>query len=126
MQFIPDDHRFTDLQLHFYPSFDGSTTIKDADPKTRAYLQGVYAETKVSVSSKGKNIKVIFEKPVGKTRLVPSNRKIQLVFHDCEETQQININRQEVKEWKYDPQSRQMTVRSEFIFSRGKSRISTR
>jgi alpha-glucosidase (family GH31 glycosyl hydrolase) len=27
MQFIPDDHRFTDLQLHFYPSFDGSTTI---------------------------------------------------------------------------------------------------
>ena len=41
MQFIPDDHRFEELELHFYPPFDGSITLFDADPKTRAYTQGV-------------------------------------------------------------------------------------
>jgi alpha-glucosidase (family GH31 glycosyl hydrolase) len=119
MQFIPDDHRFDQLELHFYPPFAGSTTFIDADPKMRAYSQGVYAETKISISSKGKNIKVIIDKPVVKARLVPSNRKLQLVFHDCEPAQQSTINHQKVEQWDYDPQSRRITVKSECTFSRG-------
>jgi len=53
MQFIPDDHRFDELELHFYPPFDGSATLYDDDPETRAYLQGEYAQTKVSVKKNG-------------------------------------------------------------------------
>jgi alpha-D-xyloside xylohydrolase len=111
MQFIPDDHRFTDLQLNFYPPFDGSTTFIDADPKTRAYLKGVYAETVVRISSKGKNVNVIIDKPAGKTRLVPTDRRAQLVFHDCEAIKQLRINHQNVQHWEYDPQTRQLTVK---------------
>jgi alpha-glucosidase len=115
MQFIPDDHHFTDLQLHFYPPSDGSTTLFDAEPNTRAYLQGAYAETIISCKLKGNFINVNIEKPAGNARLVPPNRKLQLVFHDCKPAQQIRINHLKVENGEYDPQSRKMTVRPELI-----------
>ena len=81
MQFIPDDHRFEELELHFYPPFDGTTTITDADPKTRAYLQGAYAGRPKSIyRPKGKNIKVSIDKPIGKTVLVPPKRRFSWSF----------------------------------------------
>jgi alpha-glucosidase (family GH31 glycosyl hydrolase) len=112
MQFIPDDHRFEELALHFYPPFNGSITLIDADPKTRAYLQGTYAETMISCKLKGNNIDILVRKQAGNNRLVPPNRELKLVFHDCEAAQQVRINGQKAKRWDYDPKSRQIIAGS--------------
>ncbi len=120
MQFIPDDHRFEELELHFYPPFNGSTTITDADPKTRAYLRGAYAETKISISSSGKNIKVIFENSIEKTRPASPKRKFQMIFHACRSVQQVRINRQKVDQWEYDTQSKHLAVKSDYAPNRKK------
>jgi alpha-D-xyloside xylohydrolase len=110
MQFIPDDHRFEDLQLHFYPPFDGLTSFIDNNPNTRAYVQGEYAETKIQVTSKVNNIHAEIVKPTAENQLVPSDRKLQLVFHDCAPPMEAKFNQEKLIQLRYDPRSRQLTV----------------
>ncbi|MGA9399201.1 MAG: TIM-barrel domain-containing protein [Anaerolineaceae bacterium] len=113
MQFIPDHHRFDELELHFYPHSNGSITLHDDDPETRAYLRGEAAQTKVVVSSTGENIEVTIEKPTGLSRLVPPTRKLRLVFHDCKPVKQVRVNRQRVESWAYDPNTSQLIVNTD-------------
>jgi len=58
----------------------------------------------------GNNIEVSVEKPVGKIRLIPSTRKLQLIFHDRETVKQVRVNRKKVEHWEYDPRTRQLIV----------------
>ncbi len=119
LQYIPEDHHFNELELHFYPPYNGSITLTNDDPQTRAYIQGEIAQTEVSVTTHGRILIVTIDKPTGMTRLVPTPRKLQLIFHACKSVRQVTINRKKLVQWKYDLDNKMLTINSDFTSKRG-------
>ncbi len=50
MPFVPDDHRFDELELHCYPPFPAQLTFYDDDGRTRAYQTGAFSKTSIRVT----------------------------------------------------------------------------
>jgi alpha-D-xyloside xylohydrolase len=110
MQFIPDDHRFDQLELHFYPPFDASLTFREDRSTSRDYAAGFFAETMIRIKPIHRSIRIDMSKPSGKWTLLPPNRLLSFVLHDLPDISQIWMDKASLPGWAYDASKRILTI----------------
>jgi alpha-glucosidase (family GH31 glycosyl hydrolase) len=85
LQFIPDDHRFADLEIHAFPPFDGQAVLYEDDGSSLAYQRGESLMQKFTFSPEaGKGLSVVAHPPAGAFPGQPLKRKITFVLHGCD------------------------------------------
>jgi alpha-D-xyloside xylohydrolase len=102
MQFIPDGHRFDQLELHVYPPYNSSLSFQEDDRDTRSYQKGEWVETQIALKSSGQNITLEVCKPAGRKALLPTTRRLACYLHDIPAVASVRIGKKELPGWSYD------------------------
>lgn len=110
MQFIPDDHRFDQLELHLYPPFNSSLAFKEDDTRSRAYQKGNHIETRILVKATGRSIKLEVNKPTIMKTILPTNRRLTFVLHGIPAVANVKMGNKEMPGWSFDAAKRVLTI----------------
>jgi len=86
---IPDVHTFRELELHLWPPYRGTRVFREEDGRTRGYLDGQSASTRIEVSSADEAVELRVHPADGTYPELPAERKWRVVLHRaiaCAET----------------------------------------
>jgi alpha-D-xyloside xylohydrolase len=106
MQFIPDGHRFNQLELHVYPPFCSSLTFQEDDADTRAYQAGDQVETRIIVKSSERSITLEVSQPISRKALLPPTRRLACYLHDIPAMNSVRMGKNVLPSWSYDATKR--------------------
>jgi alpha-D-xyloside xylohydrolase len=82
LQFIPDHHRFDDLEIHAFSPFEGDAVLYEDDFSTLHYQRGESSTQKFSLSPEtGNGLSVAAHPPTGAFPGQPMKRMITFVLH---------------------------------------------
>ena len=81
LQSIPDDHRFTSLQLHLWPPYPAALTFYDDDGRSSAYLDGACLQTEITAQAQGDRLSLQVSAAQGDFPSAPAARQIEFVVH---------------------------------------------
>ncbi len=82
LQFIPDGHRFDEIEIHTFPPFDGDAVLYEDDCSTLAYQRGESSKQKISIrNGTGSGVSVAVDPSTGTFSAQPLKRNITFVFH---------------------------------------------
>jgi len=113
LQHVPDEHRFSELEIHCFPPFDGGTTLYDDDGVSLAYQAGRYSTRQVSVEHAKGVVRVVLEKPHGSFAGMPPGKSIALVMHCMDRPRGVQMRggrAGSVLHWSYEEQTRRLSV----------------
>ncbi len=108
-QFIPDDHRFDELELHGYPPYPATFTLYDDDGYTRAYRHGAYWTTQFQATEDEARVTVTVERTQGRFPVDAAPRRVTVVLHRAAAPRGVRVNGAAWPQWEYD--ARAQTVR---------------
>ncbi len=94
MQYIPEGHRFTDLEVHLFPPFDGSTYIYEDDGATIDYQDGIFSTQGISIKNDKdtSSILITFDPCTEKFSEQPRIRRLEIVLHNFITVKGITLN----------------------------------
>ncbi len=78
---IPDVHTFQELELHLWPPYRGTRVFREEDGRTRGYLDGQSATTRIEVGSEGEEVKLRVYPADGAYPDLPAERRWRVVLH---------------------------------------------
>jgi alpha-glucosidase (family GH31 glycosyl hydrolase) len=109
LDYIPDDHRFDELELHCWPPYPAACTLYDDDGRTRAYQHGQFSTTAMRVDAGGARVTVRIGAVVGGFPGQAPQRRITLVLQRCEPPAEAWVNG-DATTWRYNPEERSVVV----------------
>jgi alpha-glucosidase (family GH31 glycosyl hydrolase) len=92
LDFIPDEHTFDPLELHFWPPFDGKLEFFEDDGRTRDYLEGLFTNLPVLANQNDTGLKIRIGPAFGKYPGELAKRKINLVLHGVPQPKKVEVN----------------------------------
>jgi hypothetical protein len=110
LQSIPDDQRFTSLQLHLWPPYPAALTFFDDDGSTSAYQGGAYTRTEINADSTGDRLHLQVSAAQGNFPSAPAERQIELVVHHASKPRRVLVNNLEIPGWSHDLELRKTTI----------------
>jgi alpha-glucosidase (family GH31 glycosyl hydrolase) len=110
LQSIPDDHRFTDLQLHLYPPYPAALAFYDDDGRTTTYQNGAYTQTEITVQADGVRLSLQVSAARGGFTGAPAARQIEFVLHQSAKPRRVLVNGLEIPGWSYEAEIRKATI----------------
>jgi alpha-glucosidase (family GH31 glycosyl hydrolase) len=110
LQSIPDDHRFTDLQLHLWPPYPAALTFYDDDGRTLAYQHGAFSQTEIIAQADDARLSLQVSAARGEFPEQPAARQIEFVVHHSSRPRRVRVNGLEIPGWSYDPDSRRTII----------------
>jgi len=119
LQSIPDSHRFSSLELHLYPPFEGEAALYEDDATSLDYLGGRYAFQRFRCvkGADRDTVSVRFEPVEGRFDGQPDQRKITVFLHRAGRPRSIDLRSggakepDSVPEHGFDPRRGLLTVR---------------
>jgi alpha-glucosidase len=135
LQFIPDDHRFDDLELHCYPPYPAAFTLYDDDGRTRAYQRGEFWTTTFRVTGDERQVTVVIERTEGRhptdaapaerasenrtavldrqARPAATPRRVTVVLHRADAPRGVRVNGAAWPDWEHDAVKQTVRVKVE-------------
>jgi alpha-glucosidase (family GH31 glycosyl hydrolase) len=110
LQSIPDQHRFTELELHCWPPYPANGWLYEDDGWSQDYLQGVYAQTIFSADQLGDQLLIQIGASRGHFEGQPLERRIGLVVHRCQAPERVRVNAGLYQNWVYDPAAQSLRI----------------
>ncbi len=110
LQSIPDDHRFTSLQLHLWPPYPAMLTFYDDDGNSSAYQSGAYTQTEITADSDGDRLNLQVSAAKGDFHSAPVERQIEFVVHHSSKPRRVLVNDLEIPGWSHDAEMRKTTI----------------
>ncbi|MCS6909579.1 MAG: DUF5110 domain-containing protein, partial [Anaerolineales bacterium] len=111
MQFIPDDHRFDELELHCYPPYPAAFTLYDDDGRTRAYQRGEFWTTAFKATGDEKQVRVTIERTEGRIPASAMPRRVTVVLHRAGAPRGVRVNGEAWPHWEHDAGAQAVRVR---------------
>jgi alpha-glucosidase (family GH31 glycosyl hydrolase) len=102
LQHIPDEHRFSELELHAWPPYPAACILYDDDGCTRAYQRGRFAKTQVKVDMEEKTFAVHIGAAQGDFDGMPVRRTFKVVLHRADRPEQVQAEGGDLERWEYD------------------------
>jgi len=103
LQHIPDSHRFDALEVHCYPPYPAQTLLYDDDGTTRAYEQGAFSVTRISVEGDNNHrAQVTIATAEGSFPEQVSARELTVLLHRSPPPAKMSVNGEESNAWTYD------------------------
>jgi alpha-glucosidase (family GH31 glycosyl hydrolase) len=112
-QFIPDDHRFDELELHGYPPYPAAFTLYDDDGCTRAYQRGEFWTTDIRITGDEDQVKVTIERTEGRYPADAAPRRVTVVLHRAAVPRGVRANGEPWPHWEHDAETQTVRVRVE-------------
>jgi len=82
LQFIPEDHRFDEIEVHAFPPFDGAAVLYEDDCSTLLYQQGESSTQKFTfISEPVSGMTIAVDPATGTFASQPLKRSITFVLH---------------------------------------------
>ncbi len=83
LQFIPDGHRFDEIEVHIFPPFDGSVVLYEDDFSTLSYQQGASSTQKFTFRNEPDScISIAIDPVTGAFSGLPQKRDVSFILHD--------------------------------------------
>ena len=105
MQFIPEDHRFDQLEVHLWPPYPAQARLYEDDGRTQAYLEGHAALTRITAEGDQVNQTIACHPAQGIFAGQPETRRVSFVMHRRKPPQRVMIDEMPVDHWRFDPQA---------------------
>jgi alpha-glucosidase (family GH31 glycosyl hydrolase) len=120
LQHIPDDHRFSEIEIHLWPPYPASGFLYDDDGCTTAYQQGQYSLVQITAESSASGpakslLHVRLLAATGSPPVQLGAGKYTLILHRCEPAQAVLINGLPDANWSYAEELRELKI--QFAFS---------
>jgi len=116
-QFIPDDHRFDELELHGYPPYPATFTLYDDDGGTRAYQHGAYWTTPFQATGDEARVTVTVERTQGRFPADAAPRRVTVVLHRAAAPRGVRVNGAAWPQWEHDAGTQTVRVAVECPFT---------
>ena len=81
MQFIPEDHRFDQLEVHLWPPYPAQARLYEDDGRTQAYLEGHAALTRITAEGDQVNQTIACHPAQGIFAGQPETRRVSFATH---------------------------------------------
>jgi alpha-glucosidase (family GH31 glycosyl hydrolase) len=94
---IPDAHTFRELELHLWPPYRGTRVFREEDGRTRRYLHGQFASTRMEVRSTGTEIELRIDPADGTYPELPAARRWRVVLHRAIACGQARVDGRQVQ-----------------------------
>ncbi len=104
LQHIPDEHAFTDLQVHVWPPYPASGLLYDDDGYSLAYQEGQFARTLLHAEANERHLRVHIGAAQGNFPGLPLERQLELIIHHSQLTRLVQVHRQALQDWRLDAQ----------------------
>jgi alpha-glucosidase (family GH31 glycosyl hydrolase) len=101
LQHIPENHQFTELELHCYPPYPATFTLYEDDGRTRAYQRGEFSTTEVRVTGDGRRVAVVVEKTQGTFPVDSASRRMTVILHRASTPRSVQLNGQPFAAWEH-------------------------
>ncbi|MEW6264909.1 MAG: TIM-barrel domain-containing protein [Thermodesulfobacteriota bacterium] len=128
LQFIPHDHSFSELEIHYYPPWEGKTFLYEDDGLTLDYQQGAFGLQGVSCRREADRCAILatVEPALGFFEARPATRKVTFVFHDLDPVEGVQYLGEQTEPrngaspgWNYEHPLRRLTIRTEVSVKEG-------
>ena len=103
LQFIPDQHRFNELELHCWPPYPADGWLYEDDGSSRDYLQGASAQTIFHAEQMGDRLLVQIGAGRGQFEGQPIERRLSLILQRSQAPVKVWVNGGLYQNWVYDP-----------------------
>ena len=103
LDYIPDDHQFSSLQLHFWPPYPIKVSLFDEDGHSRAYQGGAYSQTDLILEELNGHLVLTIHPALGEYRGQAEERDLEFVFHRVAKVRAVWISEQPLDRWQVDP-----------------------
>lgn len=113
MLFIPDDHRFDEIELHCYPPYPAAFTLYDDDGRTRAYQRGEFWTTEIRVTENGGPVTVTIERTEGRYPIDAGPRRVTVALHRAGAPRGVRVNGESWPHWEHNVETQTVRVRVE-------------
>ena len=127
LQFVPDNHRYDDLEIHVFPPFDGESVLYEDDFSTLAYQRGESSTQKFTIRNEpGSGVSIAVDPNTGTFSGQPQKRKIAFVFHGYDSSSyRIEADGCIIEKVCFDDNARTLTINAGInVFSTASIRIS--
>lgn len=112
-QFIPDDHRFDDLELVCWPPYPARLRLYDDDGLSRAYQRGAFATSEVSVQPAGSGAAASLSAATGDFAGKPARRRMAWTFQRTARPAWVRVNGAAWADWSHEAGTECLRVRTE-------------
>jgi len=100
---IPDDHRFDCVWLHAWPPYPAEGVLYDDDGTTRAYREGAFSVTHVTVEANAGRVVMRISPAQGDFAGQVESREVNVALHHCPAPAGVFVNGARATGWMYDP-----------------------
>lgn len=113
LQHIPDDHQFTEFELHAYPPYPATFTLYDDDGRTRGYQRGEYSRTRISVEGDERQVRVVVGETQGRFPAEAASRRVSVILHRAASPRDVRLNGEPWSAWTHDPAAQTLRLTAE-------------
>lgn len=119
-QYIPEDHRFTELEIHLYPPYTSGSYIYEDDGLTLEYKDKARAFQRIlfSMNNEAGTLSILMEAAKGSFNGRPVDRKVVFVIHKAPEIEEITFDSaagvDEEINWQYDKAGQRLFISGMF------------
>ena len=92
LEFIPDEHTFDPLELHFWPPFNGKMEFIEDDGLTRAYQEGIFTSLPIQAAQNGGYVNIKIGPVFGKYPGQLMRRKLFVILHGVPPPKKVTID----------------------------------
>ena len=110
LDFIPRNHHFDHLELHFWPHYQGKFNFRDDDGTTTQYQSGKYSELEIETACNIKKQEIVCT--FTKSKVCPpfGPKSLDLIFHNISQPEWIKVNDHIQKIYEYDRLNKELKL----------------
>jgi alpha-glucosidase len=101
LQYVPDGHRFDELELHCYPPYPAEFVLYDDDGVSRAYQRGEFSTTAFRAAGDEGRVSITLSAAAGSFEGQPEARRITVVLHRAAQPKEVRVNGEVWQRWEY-------------------------
>lgn len=90
-QSLTKEYSNKELEIHFWPPFDHTFRVIDDDGQSRAYQEGGFSVTSISITTTKSGLQILIAPIIGDYQGFPDLRNIKLIIHQMSDFQEIRI-----------------------------------
>jgi alpha-glucosidase len=102
LQYIPDDHRFDELQFHLWPPYPASGVLFEEDGTSLDYARGAWSLTRLRAKEESQQLAIYLSAAEGRFPGLPDARRVEIIIHRAARPEKVIVNGQMAEDWRFD------------------------